>query len=103
MKSLALVVALALTANPAGQSAPDLSGTWELSVTTSRGTDTGTMTIKKDGEKYTGMIASATGQIVPAEVLLKDKTVTIRIVVQTQGTPTTVEFSGPVDGDSMGG
>ena len=104
MKTLALVVTLAFSsALGAAQSAPDLSGTWELSVTTSSGSDTGTMTLKKDGDKYAGTISSAQGVVVPAEVFLKEKTATIRIVVQSQGATRTIEFSGPVDGDAMGG
>ena len=105
MQTLALVVILAFAsaAPAAAQVPPDLSGTWELSVTTSSGSDTGTMTLTKDGDKYAATISSAQGQVVPAEVFLKDKIATIRIVVQSQGTTTTIEFSGPVDGDAMGG
>jgi hypothetical protein len=40
----------------------DISGTWELSVTTSRGVESATLTLKKNGDTFSGTGARGTEQ-----------------------------------------
>lgn len=100
---LALAVTAGLISSGAPQAAsPDISGAWELSVTTTRGVETATLTLKKNGEKLSGGVARGTEQV-PAEATLKDKAVTIVITTQNQSGPVTVTLKGEVAGDTMGG
>ena len=104
---IALLMVLAVTAGLISPGAvqvasPDISGTWELSVTTSRGVETATLTLKKNGEKLSGSVARGTEQA-PAEATLKDKAVTIIITTQNQSGPVTTALKGEVAGDAMSG
>ena len=102
-----LLIALALLAGsiwPAAAqvTAPDISGTWDLTVTTVRGPESATLTLKKAGEKYTGAAARDADQAV-AEATVKDKAVTILITAQMQSGPATFTLTGTVAGDTMSG
>ena len=104
---IALVMAVAVTAgliSPGApqEASPDISGTWELSVTTSRGVEPAMLTLKKNGEKFAGSVARGTDQA-PAEATVKDKAVTIVITAQTQSGPATFTLTGEVAGDAMSG
>ena len=104
---IALLVAVAMTAGLISSgatqgAAPDISGTWELSVTTSRGVETAALTLKKNGEKFAGTVARGTEQA-PAEATVKDKAVTIVITAQTQNGPATFTLTGAVTADAMSG
>src|SRR3970040_2217802 len=104
---IALLMAVAVTAaliSPGAPQAatPDISGTWELSVTTSRGVEPATLTLKKNGEKFAGSVTRGTEQV-PAEATVKDKAVTIAITAQTQSGPATFTLTGEVAGDAMSG
>jgi hypothetical protein len=98
-----LFVAVAVAAGlisqgvPQGTS-PDISGTWELSITTPRGVESATLTLKGNGDKFSGTAARAT-QPAPAEATVKDTAVTIIVTAPTQ----TYTFSGEVAGDTMSG
>jgi hypothetical protein len=100
---LAVAVTAGLISSGAQQVAsPDISGAWELAVTTSRGVETATLTLKKNGEKLSGSVARGTEQS-PAEATLKDKAVTIVITTQNQSGPVTITLKGEVAGDTMSG
>jgi hypothetical protein len=81
---------------------PDLSGTWELSVTTLRGPEIAMLTFKKAGDKYTG-IATRGSEQASAEATLEGKAVTIVVTAQMQSGPATFTFTGEVTGDTMSG
>lgn len=100
---LAVAVTAGLISSGAQQVAsPDISGAWELSVTTFRGVETATLALKKNGERLSGTVARGTDQA-PAEATLKDKAVTIVITTQTQSGPATFTLKGEVVGDAMSG
>jgi hypothetical protein len=97
----ALTVGSAFSAGPQ-VAGPDLSGTWELSVTTLRGPEAATLKLEKSGDKYTGM-ATRPGEQASADATLKGKAVTIVITAQLQSGPATFTFTGEVAGDTMSG
>lgn len=105
MKTLLVAGALALgftsqVAPPAAS--PDISGTWDMTVSTTRGLELATLTLKKSGDAFTGLASRQTEQA-SVEAKLKDKAVTIVITTKTQSGPSTVTLTGEVDGETMGG
>src|SRR5262245_48694378 len=98
--SLATVAALS---TPALAQNADITGKWDLAISTSQGAVPGAiLTIKKEGEKLSGLLSSAQGEL-PADVTIKTKDVSIVCTFQMQGTAFVISFSGKVDGNSMGG
>lgn len=105
MNTLLVAIAVAVASLPAGvrqAASPDISGIWELSVTTSRGVETATLTLKKEGDKFSGSVVGSTGQA-PVEGTVKDKAVTLVISTQTQSGPAKFTLTGEVAGDTMSG
>src|SRR5262245_10544680 len=82
MKTLTTFVIAACFALPAGAAAQtpspaaDILGKWELVFNTQQGAIPSTLTLKKDGDKIVGTIASHMGEAnVEAEAKTKDVTV----------------------------
>jgi hypothetical protein len=80
----------------------DISGAWELSVTTSRGVESATLMLKKNGDAFSGTAARGTEQAL-VEAKVKDKAVTILITAQTQNGPVIFTLTGEIAGDTMSG
>ena len=68
-----LVGAILVTGSASAQTA-DAAGTWDVSVNTPNGPIAALLILKKDGEKLTGSIAGAQGDVV-VEGTQKDKAV----------------------------
>ena len=105
LHSLALVMCLAAPA--AAQTAPapapaDVIGTWDATVTTSQSTIPSQVTLKKDGDKLVGTIASQMGEL-PIQAEVKGKSLTIWFNFQGQNGPMAIEMNGTVDGDTVKG
>jgi hypothetical protein len=101
---LAIAVAVGAISVRAPQAAtPDISGTWELSVTTSRGVESATLTLKKSGDKFSGGVARGTAPATPAEATIKDKIVTLVVTAETQNGQQTFTLTGELAGDTMSG
>ncbi len=83
-------------------STADISGSWELSVTTSRGPEVATLTLTKSGDKFSGAATRGSEQAT-AEATVKDKIVTIVITAQMSSGPATFTFTGEVKGETMSG
>ncbi len=80
----------------------DVTGDWALSYMTGDGVPMESMiSIKKDGEKLTGMISSARGSIALNEIEVKGDAVTFAIVRVGFGDTIRIEYSGKVVGDTM--
>lgn len=107
MTSLTTVLVVALLAVmprfEASRAAADASGTWEITVTTDRGSETGTMVLTRDSDKYSGTITSTRGDSVPIDATVKDKVITIKLTAQTANGPVAITFSGAIEGDAMSG
>lgn len=107
MTSLLLMLALTLSAHAplqaGSQAAPDLSGTWQLSAVTAQGTQAATLVLKKDGDKYSASLVGPDGTTLPAQVTVKDKTVTVTLTTESNNGPRTITLTGTIDGDSISG
>ena len=98
---LLLAAALVVPALTAAQ-AVNITGTWNLSVTTGQGSGNPTMVFKQDGEKLTGHYTGTLGEA-DFTGTVKGKAVQINFTVNAQGTDIDVAYTGEVEGDTMKG
>jgi hypothetical protein len=101
-KMLTLVFGALLAAGPAYAQTADAAGTWDLNITTPNGPVTAALTLKKDGEKLTGSIASPQGEV-EVQGIQKDKAVTVNFTVQTPNGPFAIAMNGTQEGDAIAG
>jgi hypothetical protein len=112
MKTLLTFSLAALLAAPAAVAAqtpapapagPSVIGTWDATFNSQQGQIPAQVTLRKDGDKLVGTIASQMGES-PIEAEAKDKTLTIWFNFAGQGgTPVAIEMVGTVDGDKIKG
>lgn len=83
----------------------DPSGTWTYSFEAAGNTMSGTMTIKKDGDSYSGKMTSPmTGQEGEMESFsINGNEIAFSVSVNAQGQSITVDYEMTVDGDAMDG
>jgi hypothetical protein len=91
-----------LSSAPPAQAAVDISGAWEVSVTTSRGVEIATLTLTKTADGYTGTVVRGTDHA-PAAATVKDMAVTITITAQMSSGPAVFTLKGDVAGDTASG
>lgn len=100
---ITLAVTVCSVSSPARQaSAPDISGTWALTVTTSRGPESAMLTLQKSADKFIGN-ATRDGDSAAAEATIKGNAVTIVITAQLSSGPATFTLTGEAAGDTMSG
>ena len=103
---LSLAVLVLLVAAPAGAqsgaSSNDASGKWNLTFNTTQGTEGATLTLKKDGEKLSGLIAGPRGE---QEVsgIQKNADVQIGFSLPTPNGPIDVSLNATQNGNSLSG
>jgi len=113
MLALALT-AFALSASPAV--AQNLTGTWQLTSETGRGTMTQTLVLQQDGDKLTGTVTFGGGRRGggggggggPQAIDISDGKVdgssfSFTMTIEFNGNSFSQQYSGTVDGDSMTG
>jgi hypothetical protein len=88
---------------PAAAGALDVSGTWEIQVTTSTISASPSMTLKQDGEKITGEYHSQQYGQFPLTGTIKDGKIDLTFVMAVEGNNINVVYSGTVDKDGMNG
>jgi hypothetical protein len=100
----ALVVAVPAFAQDKPKETPkiDVTGTWDMSVESPRGTMTLTSTFKQEGEKLTGTQSSEMGEMA-LEGTVKGADIAFAIVIDMQGQQMTITYVGKIDGESMTG
>lgn len=99
----AVMVVVALSAAVAGQSAPNITGTWEFAVETAAGSGAPTFTFKQEGEKLTGTYKGQLGEA-PLTGTIKGAEVKFSFKLNTQGQDLTITYTGKVEGqDNMKG
>lgn len=101
MHTLLIATALVVSASSpivSQGASPDISGAWDLSVTTSRGPESATFSLQKNGEVYTGTVTRGSDQA-PLEASVKDRAVTMLITAQGQSGPQTFTLTGTVAAD----
>lgn len=104
MKILIATLALVLAAaGPSAAQEADITGAWDLNVTTGQGPmPTSSLVLKKEGGKIVGTITGDLG-VIPVEAEVKEKAVAIYGTVQMQQGPLDFVLSGTVDGAAMKG
>jgi hypothetical protein len=93
----ALVPLLALA-----RSAPDVTGTWTMTVETSAGSGTPTFKLAQNGEAVTGTYSGRFGEA-PVTGTIKGDQVALRFTVTVEAQELEIEYAGTVEGDTMSG
>lgn len=104
--ALAMAVGLALSVSGAAlaQEAPaNVAGTWNLTITTPRGTFNSTLTLKQDGAKVTGTVSSRMGDTAISKGAVSGDTLTFEITRDTPNGTFTMNYKATVKGDDMKG
>lgn len=83
-------------------SAADVSGNWNLTVETQRGTQNPSMTLVQKGEEVTGTYKGARGEM-PIKGTIKGNDLKLAYTISAQGNEFTINYEGVVDGDSIAG
>lgn len=90
-------------AKPPAAGALDVTGTWEIQVTTSTISASPTMTLEQEGDKITGQYHSQQYGQFPLTGTMKDGKVDLTFVMTVEGNNLNVSYSGTVDKDGMKG
>jgi hypothetical protein len=80
----------------------DVSGDWELTITSPQGARTTPVSLKQDGEKITGMFKSQAGEL-PVEGSVTGRDLKLAFTINFQGQPLPITMTGVVDGPSISG
>jgi hypothetical protein len=99
IKVLTLLALLGIFAFVAA--AADVSGTYKAEVTTQRGTQNLTITLKADGSSLTGNITTPRGDTPIQDGKVDGNNVSFKIVRKMQDNEITVNYKGVVDGDTI--
>lgn len=110
--AVALTCFVAATALPAyAQEAPkqdaqpaavNVTGVWDMSVETPNGTIDNVATLKQEGEKLTGTLASQMGEIAMEGTVVGNEIKWV-LNIDMGGQQVAIAFAGKVDGESMAG
>jgi hypothetical protein len=79
-----------------------VAGAWELTLESPQGATTSTLTLKQDGDKLTGDLASAMGST-PVTGTFSAGSVAVTANLDVQGTSLQLGINGKVDADTMTG
>jgi hypothetical protein len=97
--ALAFVLALA---TPAMAQSVNVTGDWDLTVTSPQGSRETKATFKQEGEKLTGVFKGQRGEL-PIEGTVKGKEIKFKYTVKFQDQELAITMTGNVDGDVMKG
>ncbi len=87
----------------AAQAKIDVSGAWELTMTTPRGERTSTYTFKQDGESLTVVTTGRNDEEITGAGTLKGAKIEWSITRTSPRGELTMTYKGQVDGDTMAG
>ena len=79
-----------------------VAGAWELTIDSPQGANTSTLTLKQDGDKLTGDLASAMGST-PVTGTVSAGTIAVTANLDVQGTSLQLGINGKVDADAITG
>jgi len=79
-----------------------VTGSWELSAETPRGTMTQTLTLQQDGSTLKGTLKGQRGEA-PVTGSVTGNKISFTVTRDTPNGSFTIEYSGTVEGDSMTG
>jgi hypothetical protein len=80
----------------------NITGDWDLTVTSPQGARTAPVSLKQDGEKVTGMFKSQAGEL-PVEGTITGHDLKLAFTINFQGQPLPITMTGTVDDASMAG
>ena len=80
----------------------DVTGVWDMSVETPNGPIQNVGTLKQEGEKLTGTLASQMGEVALEGTVIGDE-IKYVINIDMQGQQMSIAFAGKVDADKMTG
>lgn len=110
--AIALTCLVATTAQPSfAQEAPkqdaqpaavNVTGVWDMSVETPNGTIDNVATLKQEGEKLTGTLASQMGEIAMEGTVVGNEIKWV-LNIDMGGQQVAIAFAGKVDGETMAG
>jgi hypothetical protein len=89
-------------ATPAGSQGGDLTGDWDVTITSPLGTNTVQATFQHNGEKLGGVFKSARGHL-PFEGSVTGKEVKLLYTIQYEGNPMVITMTGTAEGNSIKG
>lgn len=97
----ALVCALVLAASAMAQSV-NVTGDWDLTITSPQGTQEAKASLKQEGEKLTGVFKGRRGEL-PLQGTVKGKEIKISYTIKFQDQDMAITMTGNVEGDAMKG
>jgi len=101
---LITVLALALFAFSLSAQQVNVSGDWELTMTTPRGErPPQTITLKQEGEKLTVTMTGRQGEEIKAEGTVKGNEIEWSMTRSTPRGESTTTYKGKIEGDTMSG
>jgi hypothetical protein len=80
----------------------DVTGDWDLTITSPNGTQNAKATLKQEGEKLTGVFKGRRGEF-PLQGAVKGKEIKISYTIKFQDQDLAVTMTGNVEGDAMKG
>ncbi len=102
--ALALGVGLLISGAAMAQDAPaNVAGTWNMTISTPRGTFNNTLTLKQDGSKVTGSISGRMGETDISKGEVSGDKLTFEVTRDTPNGTFTMDYKATVNGDDMKG
>ena len=83
--------------------AADISGTWEMTMTSPRGERVSEMTIAQEGEKITVTMEGFQGDEMVGEGTFKDNKAEWSVTINTPNGEFTINYSGTLENDVLSG
>jgi hypothetical protein len=81
---------------------PNVSGDWEVTITSPQGANTSTLSFKIEGEKLSGVIKNQRGEL-PIQGMVKGKEIKITFTIKFQDADLPITLTGEVEGEAMKG
>ena len=97
-----IALAIVLLAAPYAEAQSAIAGTWKLTFQTDQGAVEADMTLKQDGQKVTGNLASPQGEA-PLEGTYTDSKLLMSMTFDAGGQVMTITFSGVLEKDTLKG
>ena len=98
LKSTLLALSL-LIASPVFAQTPDVTGDWDVTVTSPQGTNTTPVTFKQEGDKVSGMFKSPQGTLPFDGGTMTGSDLKFTFTINAQGMELPITLTGKVDGD----
>jgi len=85
------------------QTAPDVSGEWDVTINSPQGTNQGLLTLKKDGDNWTGTWKSPRGERPLQDITFKGNALSFAMKVNMQGQEAVFTYAGTLEKGALKG